>query len=167
MSEAEFADFVTHRSPALLRSAYLLCGGDHAAAEDLLQEVLERVFLRWRHIRDHPESYVRAALANAATNRWRHRARRIREAPLTADAPEPATIGPEQYVLDHDLVVRALAALPPRMRAVLVLRFFDDLSEAETATALRCAVGTVKSQTSRGLARLREHLDPVPEHRSA
>lgn len=61
MSDAEFVDFVTHRSPALLRTAYLLCGGDHAAAEDLLQEVLERVFPRWRRIRAHPEPYVRAA----------------------------------------------------------------------------------------------------------
>lgn len=164
MSDAEFADFVTHRSPALLRTAYLLCGGDHAAAEDLLQEVLERVYPRWRRIRTHPEPYVRAALANAATNRWRHRSRRVTEAPLDWDGPQPEVAGPEQYVLDQDLVVRALAALPPRMRAVLVLRFFDDMSENETATALRCGVGTVKSQTSRGLARLRElmgHSQPT------
>lgn len=160
MSEAEFADFVTHRSPALLRTAYLLCGGDHAAAEDLLQEVLERVFPRWRRIHREPERYVRAALVNAATNRWRHRSRRVREAPLTLDRPHPEVAGPEQHVLDQDLLLRALATLPPRMRAVLVLRFFDDLSEADTAAALRCGVGTVKSQTSRGLARLRDQLDP-------
>lgn len=163
MRDAEFTDFVTHRSPTLLRSAYLLCGGDHAAAEDLLQEVLERVFPRWRRIRDNPDAYVRAAMVNAATNRWRRRGRRVAEAPLAVDGPQPEVDGPEQHVLTQDLVVRALATLPPRMRAVLVLRFFDDLSAADTATVMRCGVGTVKSQTSRGLARLREHLTPVGE----
>jgi len=161
MSDAEFTDFVTHRSPALLRTAFLLCGGDRAAAEDLLQEVLERVFPRWRRIRDRPEPYVRAALANAATNRWRSRARRVREATLEWDVRHDEAPGPEQRVTDRDLVVQALAQLPPRMRAVLVLRFFDDLSERDTATALRCGVGTVKSQTSRGLARLRELIEPA------
>jgi RNA polymerase sigma-70 factor (sigma-E family) len=156
MSDTEFTDFVTHRSPALLRTAYLLCAGDHAAAEDLLQEVLERVYPRWRRIREHPEPYVRAALTNAAINRWRRRSRRPVEAPLEWDAPPPHSAGPEQHVLDRDQVVRALGTLPPKMRAVLVLRYFDDLSEVDTAAALRCGVGTVKSQASRGLARLRE-----------
>src|SRR3954447_25168747 len=87
MNEADFTDFVTHRAPALLRTAFLLCGGDRSAAEDLLQEVLERVYPRWRRIGDRPEAYVRAALANAAANRWRARARRVTEVPLddTAD----------------------------------------------------------------------------------
>ncbi len=168
MSDAEFRDFVSHRSPALLRTAYLLCAGDRGAAEDLLQEVLERVFPRWRRIHEHPEPYVRAALVNAATNRWRHRSRRVVEAPPVSEGRHPLVPGPEQRVLDHDLVVRALAELPPRMRAVLVLRYFDDLSESDTAAALRCGVGTVKSQTSRGLARLRD-LVTEPEttpHRS-
>ncbi|OLF18676.1 SigE family RNA polymerase sigma factor [Actinophytocola xanthii] len=156
MSEAEFTDFVTHRSPALLRTAYLLCAGDHAAAEDLLQEVLERVYPRWRRIRRQPEPYVRAALTNAATNRWRRRGRRPAESPLEWEGAPPQVAGPEQRVLDRDQVVQALGTLPPRMRAVLVLRYFDDLSEADTAAALRCGVGTVKSQASRGLARLRE-----------
>jgi RNA polymerase sigma-70 factor (sigma-E family) len=159
MSEAEFTDFVAHRSPALLRTAYLLCGGDRSAAEDLLQEVLERVFPRWRRIRDRPEPYVRAALANAAPNRWRHKSRRVAEAPLDWDMPHPHLPGPEQGIANRELVVNALGALPPRMRAVIVLRFFDDLSEADTAVALRCGIGTVKSQTSRGLARLRELID--------
>jgi RNA polymerase sigma-70 factor (sigma-E family) len=152
-----FEDFVATRSPVLLRTAYLLCGGDRGAAEDLLQDVLERVYPRWRRIRDDPESYVRAALANAAANRWRRRSRRVTEVPLTTQ--DPATPGPEQGVANADLVVRALGTLPARMRAVLVLRYFDDLSEADTAAALRCGIGTVKSQTSRGLARLRELLD--------
>jgi RNA polymerase sigma-70 factor (sigma-E family) len=152
-----FEQFVTARSPALLRTAFLLCGGDRGAAEDLLQEVLERTYPRWHRIRDNPDGYVRAALANAATNRWRHRARRPREQPLSADI-EPPVGGPEQAIVDADQLVRLLARLPGRMRAVLVLRFFDDLSEAETAAALGCGVGTVKSQTSRGLARLRALL---------
>jgi RNA polymerase sigma-70 factor (sigma-E family) len=154
----DFEEFVSTRSPVLLRTAYLLCGGDHGAAEDLLQDVLERVYPKWRRIRVNPESYVRAALANAAANRWRRRARRVAEVPLPAGIA-PAVPGPEHGVANQDLVVRALGALPARMRAVLVLRFFDDLSEMDTAVALRCGVGTVKSQTSRGLARLRELLD--------
>lgn len=158
MDEADFTDFVTHRAAALLRTAFLLCGGDRGAAEDLLQDVLERAYPRWRRIRGKPEPYLRAALANAAANRWRSRSRRVREVPLYDEAP-PAWPGPEHQVVEEDRVVRALHALPPRMRAVLVLRFFDDMAEADVAKALRCSTGTVKSQTSRGLARLREVLD--------
>lgn len=161
MTGPVFEEFVATRSPVLLRTAYLLCGGDHGAAEDLLQDVLERVYPKWRRIRSDPESYVRAALANAAANRWRRRSRRVTEVPLLTGTG-PQVPGPEHGVANQDLVVRALGALPARMRAVLVLRFFDDLSEVDTAAALRCGVGTVKSQTSRGLARLRELLeDPM------
>jgi RNA polymerase sigma-70 factor (sigma-E family) len=135
-----------------------LCGGDRGAAEDLLQEVLERAYPRWRRIRNKPEAYVRAALANAAANRWRARSRRVTEVPLDR-TPDATRSGHEQQIVDHDQVVRALRELPPRMRAVLVLRFFDDMSEADVAKALRCSTGTVKSQTSRGLARLRAHLE--------
>jgi RNA polymerase sigma-70 factor (sigma-E family) len=166
MDEADFTDFVTHRAAALLRTAYLLCGGDRGAAEDLLQDVLERAYPRWRRIKGRPEPYLRAALANAAANRWRNRSRRVSEVPLQDEAP-PARPGPEHQVAEEDRVVRALRTLPPRMRAVLVLRFFDDMAEAEIAKALRCSTGTVKSQTSRGLARLRELLDddlPAPVH---
>jgi RNA polymerase sigma-70 factor (sigma-E family) len=162
MDEADFTDFVTHRSAALLRTAFLLCGGDRAAAEDLLQDVLERAFPKWRRIKGRPEHYLRAALANTAANRWRSRSRRVREVPLHDQTP-PASPGPEHQVVEEDRVVRALEALPPRMRAVLVLRFFDDMSEADIAKALRCSTGTVKSQTSRGLARLREVLDDEPD----
>jgi RNA polymerase sigma-70 factor (sigma-E family) len=160
MNEADFTDFVAHRGSALLRTAYLLCGGDRGAAEDLLQEVLERVYPRWRRIQDRPEPYIRASLANAAANRWRARSRRVSEVPLD-EATDTTRTGHEQQIVEHDRVVRALRELPPRMRAVLVLRFFDDMSEADVARALRCSTGTVKSQTSRGLARLRELLgDP-------
>ncbi|MGQ0840455.1 SigE family RNA polymerase sigma factor [Actinokineospora sp.] len=154
----EFAEFVAHRSTALLRTAYLLCGGDRGAAEDLLQDVLERTYRRRKRVRGRLEPYVRAALANASANRWRHRSRRVAESPLD-QAAEPGVHGPEGDVLDRDQLARALGLLPARMRAVLVLRFFDDLSEAETAAALGCSTGTVKSQTSRGLDRLRALLD--------
>jgi RNA polymerase sigma-70 factor (sigma-E family) len=157
MNEADFTDFVTHRAPALLRTAFLLCGGDRGAAEDLLQEVLERVYPRWRRIEGVPEHYVRTSLANAAANRWRARSRRVSEVRLE-EAKDTTRTGHEQQIVEHDQVVRALRELPPRMRAVLVLRYFDDMTEADVATALRCSVGTVKSQTSRGLARLRELL---------
>jgi RNA polymerase sigma-70 factor (sigma-E family) len=153
----DFEQFVACRSAVLLRTAYLLCAGDRGAAEDLLQEVLERMYPKWRRIKGEPEAYARAALANAAANRWRRRSRRAREAPLDGHG-EPAVRGPEQGVVDRDEVVRALGMLPVRMRTVLVLRFFDDLTEAQTAAALGCGTGTVKSQTSRGLARMRELL---------
>jgi RNA polymerase sigma-70 factor (sigma-E family) len=158
MDEADFTDFVTHRASALLRTAFLLCGGDRGAAEDLLQDVLERAYRRWGRIKDRPEPYLRAALANAAANRWRTRSRRVSEVPLD-QATDPTRTGHEQQVVDHDEVVHALGQLPARMRAVLVLRFFDDMSEADIAKALRCSTGTVKSQTSRGLVRLRELLN--------
>jgi RNA polymerase sigma-70 factor (sigma-E family) len=167
MNEADFTDFVAHRAPELLRTAYLLCGGDRGAAEDLLQDVLERAYPRWRRIKGRPEPYLRAALANAASNRWRNRSRRVNEVPLD-EATTTTRTGHEQQVIDHDQVVRALRQLPPRMRAVLVLRYFDDMSEADVAAALRCSIGTVKSQTSRGLVRLRELLeDTLAPERSA
>lgn len=119
------------------------------------------MFSRWHRINGDPEPYARAALANTAANRWRRRSRRLPETSLPDQVQAPVS-GHEQGVVDRDQVVRALAALPPRMRAVLVLRFFDDLTEAQTATAPRCGVGTVKSQTSRGLARLRELLASQP-----
>src|ERR1041384_5155834 len=87
MNEADFTDFVTHRGAALLRTAFLLCGGDRTAAEDLLQDVLERAFPKWRRIRGRPEPYLRAALANTAANRWRSRSRRVREVPLSDQTP--------------------------------------------------------------------------------
>jgi RNA polymerase sigma-70 factor (sigma-E family) len=167
-ADGEFEQFVNGRSSALLRTAYLLCAGDRGAAEDLLQGVLERMYPRWRRIRTSPEAYARVALANAAANRWRRKARRVREEPLEAawaggsagaGSAYDAVAGPEQRTAERDLAVRALATVPPRARAVLVLRFFEDMTEAQVASALDCSVGTVKSQTSRGLAKLREFFN--------
>src|SRR5260370_37832356 len=112
------------------------------------------MYVRWRHIRDSPDSYARRALVNSATNRWRSHRRRP-EAPLR-DADEAAGADSAAGVDLRDALVRALLGLPSRPRAVLVLRYLDDLSEAATADALGCSIGAVKSQASRGLARLRE-----------
>ena len=150
-----FEEFVRGRSTALLRTSYLLTG-DRGAAEDLLQSVLERVARRWTAISDSPDAYVHRALTNAAVNRWRRR--RPAELPLL-DAHHPASPDATDVVAVRDQLIRGLMALPARQRAVLVLRYFDDLTEAETAHALGCSVGTVKSQASRGLDRLRSLVD--------
>lgn len=151
----DFDDFVRTRSASLLRSAYLLVGDEHTA-QDLLQEVLEGMYVHWRRIRASPESYARRALVHRATNRWRWRRRRP-EAALLPDHDRSVSDHADTYAT-QDLVVRALRDLPPRQRAVVVLRYLDDLSEAETAALLGCSIGSVKSHASRGLARLRPAL---------
>jgi RNA polymerase sigma-70 factor (sigma-E family) len=162
----DFSDFVRGRSTALLRSTVLLTGGDRALAEDLLQGVLERMYVRWRRIRESPEAYARRALVHAAINSRRSRNRRPELPLLDPDAAATAGLDATASVDERDLLVRALLTLPPRQRAVLVLRYFDDLSEVDTAAALGCSVGTVKSTASRALVRLRERL-PADHHLSA
>jgi RNA polymerase sigma-70 factor (sigma-E family) len=151
-----FDDFVRTRSTALLRSAYLLTTDRHAA-EDLLQDTLERVYVRWHRIRDAPEAYARRALVTQAINRWRRRSRRVPEAPLY-DGADPPVADHAEVVAARGTVVAALRALPTRQRAAVVLRYLDDLSEADTAAAMGCSAGAVKSHTSRGLAHLRAVL---------
>jgi RNA polymerase sigma-70 factor (sigma-E family) len=153
-STRDFEEFVRGRSTALLRTAYLLTG-NRSAAEDLLQSVLERVYRRWPSISDSPDAYVRRALANAATSLWRRKA--PVEITLTISHDRAGDDQPGLVDL-RDQLARGLMSLPVRQRAILVLRYFDDLSEAQTAEALGCSVGTVKSQTSRGLTRLREFV---------
>jgi RNA polymerase sigma-70 factor (sigma-E family) len=147
-----FTDFVLARQAALLRTAYLLTG--HAQdAEDLVQTTLVKVVPQWRRIRDNPEPYVRRVLVNENVSRWRRR--RWREESTDA-LPEQLADAPDHAEL---LAVRsALAALAPRQRAVLVLRYYEGLSEAEIAATLGIAPGTVKSQARDGLARLRQAL---------
>lgn len=160
----DFDAFVLSRSRALLDTAHLLTG-DRGHAEDLLQQALERLARHWRRIDGEPEGYVRRILVNLATDRWRRLARR----PL-----EGGTVDPERLLVDDALglvddrldLMAALQALPPRQRAVIVLRYFDDLTEAETAVAMGCSIGTVKSGTSRALARLREHAGSYDEPRT-
>jgi RNA polymerase sigma-70 factor (sigma-E family) len=151
-----FEGFVTAASPRLLRLAILLVG-DRGAAEDLLQEVLERMYVAWPRIAE-PEAYARQALAHRATNRWRHRSRRP-EVALT-DEHDVTVPGPEPS--QRDSLLAALAALTDRQRTTVVLRFFEDFTVEQTAAAMNCSVGTVKSQTARALPRLREML-ALPE----
>ena len=157
-----FEDFVRARSDSLLRTALLLTGQRRAEAEDLLQLALERAYRHWPKIcgSEGPERYVRRILASASTDRWRRLARRPEHAMPAGGGP----VVPDRTgeIADRDYLLRALAALPPRQRAVLVLRYFDDLSEVETADMLGCSLGTVKSQAARGLARLRAAAGPVP-----
>jgi len=161
-SDMPFEEFVAAASSRLFTLALLVCGHHRAEAEDLLQSVLERAYRRWGRIcRDgDPERYVRRMLVNASVDRWR-RLRRRPELPVMAPdagqvvAEQPAA---DQYriVADRDQLLRALAALPVRQRAVIVLRYLEDLSEAQTSAVLGCSEGTVKSQASRALAKLRE-----------
>jgi len=148
----EFEDFVGARSDALQRFGYLLTG-DWALAEDLLQTALARAYQRWSRIRsDNPEAYVRKIMANTWSSWWRRRWRA--EVPTGAVPETPAR---DQYadVDRRELVRAALGKLPPRQRAVLVLRYHEDLTEHQVASLLGITAGTVKSQVARALARLR------------
>ena len=145
----QFAEFVSQRSPALLRAAWLLTGDWHLA-QDLVQVALEKSWPRWGREVEHPEAYVRRVMLTTYLS-WRRR-RWTGEVP-TADVPEQAT-GPGVTDLRLSLLT-ALATLPTRQRAVLVLRYFEDLSEKQAADALGCSVGTVKAHASRALQQLR------------
>lgn len=149
----EFDAFVDARSGALLRTAYLLTG-DHGLAEDLLQTALTKAWFAWDRIQTAPEAYVRRILVNTYASWWR---RKWNGEQATAELPEAGADGPDADA-SHDLWL-AMGRLPRRQRAVVVLRYFDDLSEQQTATLLGCSVGTVKSQASKALAKLR--IDPA------
>ena len=149
---AGFEEFVGARRDALLRTAYLLTG-DHHDAEDLVQSALIKVVPKWGRIKDRPEPYVRRVLARESVNRWRER--RWREVNAVA-VPEGVHHDSTDRI-DHIALLEELRTLSPRQRAVLVLRYFDDLTEAETAAALGISVGTVKSHARDALARLRSH----------
>jgi RNA polymerase sigma-70 factor (sigma-E family) len=149
----EFRRFVTARYPALVRTARLLVS-DFGQAEDLTQSALLTTFVHWRSIRDphNAEAYTRTVLTRLAIKGSRRRWRGERPTPAL---PEAVATDSYSEVDDGDAVRRALAALPVEQRAVLVLRFYADLSEAQIAEVLRCSSGTVKSRASRGLAALR------------
>jgi len=156
-----FDSFVVARGPGLLRFAYVLCGDRHLA-EDLVQEVLARVHRKWSRIEEltYPEAYVRKAVVREFLS-WRRRLsnRELVAAYLperTQDAPDPAA---RQAVFDE--LWRLLATLPRAQRAVLVLRFFEDLPDARIAELLDCTAATVRVHASRGLARLRASMGPA------
>lgn len=157
MYDETFAEFVRLRYGELLRTAYLLTGSVHAA-EDLVQISLLKVMPRWDRIGD-PMSYLRRTMVNQRTSLWR----RLRRELLRADVPEEAAPDGTGDAVRRTALLAELRRLPPRMRAVLILRYWEDLSEMQTAAVLGCSVGTVKSQVSRGLARLRTLLDESVE----
>ena len=152
---AAFDAFVHARLPALLRFAYALTGDPHTAA-DLVQDALERTGMRWNKVerQGDPEGYVRRAILNGRVSRWRKHRRET----LVDCVPERTT-SYEVPSRDEQLW-QLLATLPPRQRAVLVLRYYEDLSEVQIAATLGCSPGTVKSQSSKALAKLRVALTP-------
>ena len=158
--ERAFREFAAARLPSLLRFAHLLTA-DAATAEDVVQIALARTALAWHRIerRDDPTAYVRKAIATTAANHWRRKP--WRERPVAEIPDRPADADPHAAYDDRDAMWRALSALPPRQRAVLVLRYYSGLSEAEIAEELGCSRGTVKSQASKALARLRSSVELV------
>ena len=166
--DEEFRAYVTDRRPALLRTATLLAAGDQHLAEDLVQQTLVAMYLAWPRIRRStgPDGYAYRTLCNALTDQRRRGFWRRERVTDELPEPEPAPVIPME---ERDAVRRALAALPSGMRAAVILRHWVELDVAETAAALGCAQGTVKSQTARGLERMRELLDadnPQPLRRT-
>ncbi|HZG02282.1 MAG TPA: SigE family RNA polymerase sigma factor [Streptomyces sp.] len=155
-SEAEFREYVASRWPRMLRTAYLLTGHHHDA-EDLVQAALARAYTRWERVRrtDDPDAYVWRIMINANVDRLR--GLRVREWLTTRfpESRESQVADRADQVVDRSLLLDALGRLPARQRAVLVLRFLEDRSETEVARVLGTRVGTVRSHTSRALARLR------------
>jgi len=158
--EADFAAFVATRSAALLSFAHVLTGDRHDA-EDVVQTALAATALGWHRLRskENPEGYVRRAIVTTHLNRQRRRPWLERS---TGEVPEPADPGPggAEGLDERDAMWRVLATLPPRQRAVLVLRYYEDLSEADIADVLGCSRGTVKSQAAKALERLRQSFAP-------
>jgi RNA polymerase sigma-70 factor (sigma-E family) len=149
-------EFVSARGTPMLRFAVLLTGS-REAGEDLFQQGLERLVRHWSRIDGDPDAYFRQILSRLAVDRWRWRARRGEQ---LGDVPTQAVSAGTDSLDLRDALMGALAMLPPRQRAVVVLRHWEQLSESETAQVLGCSVGTVKSASSRGLAQLRSIVEP-------
>ena len=162
--DPRLGDYVRGQWPSLVRYATALCGNANEA-EELVQTALVRVAVRWPFVRDkeNPDGYVRRAILNSYLNVWRRI--RSRETSM-AEVPDVPTADATAGVADGLALRRALQQLPARQRAVLVLRYLEDRSESETAELLGCSAGTVKSQTSKGLAKLRR-LVGLPDETSA
>jgi RNA polymerase sigma-70 factor (sigma-E family) len=149
--EDEFAEFVRGQQAALFRTAYLL-QGDYQRAEDALQAAFTKIYLRWSRVRtmEHPTAYARRILVNDATSWWRRRSSHERVSAVDLDTSVP---GPDETT-GHTAAWTAILQLPPRQRAVIVLRYYEDLSEETTAQVLGIAVGTVKSHAHAAVQRL-------------
>jgi RNA polymerase sigma-70 factor (sigma-E family) len=147
-------DYVRMRGSALFRAAMSLTGNNRADAEDLVQATLVKAYLAWERIADTAalDTYVRRIMVNTQISGWRRR--RVDEYP-TEELPEEATDGQMSDCEMHEVVQRALDRLPRRMRAAVMLRYYDDMSEPEVAAALGISVGTVKSTVARAVAKLR------------
>lgn len=154
--DEDFAEFVGARWASLYRLAYLLAAS-HAGAEDLLQTTLEKAYVNWGRIArtDHPEAYVRRMLATTLVSSRRRMW--FGERP-SSDLPDSVDDSAELPVLDRSILWPLICALPERQRAVIVLRYYEDLSEAAIAAVLGCAPGTVKSQSSAAIGALRRAL---------
>jgi len=152
----EFADWMAARQGGLVRTAYLLTGSQHAA-EDLVQATLTKLYLAWDRISDHQQvdAYARRALVNEHRSTWRRTSRRPEV--LSNALPDQGLEQPS-YDGEREAVWRFVQGLPPRQRSVIVLRYYEDLSEAEIAELLGISTGTVKSQASRALASLRQRV---------
>jgi RNA polymerase sigma-70 factor (sigma-E family) len=148
-----FDEFVATRSQVLLRTAYLLTG-EHALAEDLLQTALAKCWFAWGRIDGPPEPYVRRVITTTYATWWRRKWKAERP---TGELPEVVAEA-DTSVEDRDALWRALATLPRRQRAVVVLRYYEDLSEAQTAMVLGCSVGTVKSQLHKAIKSLQQMM---------
>jgi RNA polymerase sigma-70 factor (sigma-E family) len=166
MDEEDFTDFVEQSWSRLFRTAHALTG-DRSAAEDLLQTTLVKTYVHWRKVAaaETPDAYVRRIMVNSATSSWQRRRRRrevLRDDPTDlARDPGPGDGGFEAEVAARDELWLAVRRLPPRQRAVVVLRYFEDLSEREIADAMQVAPGTVKSLASAAMTRLREAYSPA------
>jgi RNA polymerase sigma-70 factor (sigma-E family) len=147
--------FLAERGTQLMRTAVLLAGGRHDG-EDLMQAALERLLRQGRRIQGNPEGYLRRTLYNLAADRWRRQQRWRRKLPVLGGGQQAAGPDLTAAVDLRDALIRALHLLPPRQRAAVVLRHWEQLSEAEAAEVLGCSEGTVKAAASRGLRRMRE-----------
>ena len=156
--DEEFQGFVIGCWPRLLRTAFLLSGEQHAA-EDLVQSTLEQAYLAWRRVcsADEPEAYVRRMMINAHARRHRRRLKEFLWAKGDSDlAHEPRDTGdPIGQADNRSTLLKALGQLPPRQRQAVVLRYWEDLTETQTAQAMGCSVGAVKSNSAKGIAKLR------------
>jgi RNA polymerase sigma-70 factor (sigma-E family) len=159
----EVERLLAERGEHLMRAAIALTGS-RPEGEDLLQAALERLLRHWNRIEGDPEGYLRRTLYNMAADGWRRRGAWLRKLPLVHAGSHPPGADAVEVVDLRDALGRALAQLPSRQRAVLVLRYWEELSQAETAELLGCAEGTVKSAAARGLQRLRELTAPWDDH---